>query len=180
MSLTVKVARAQATGRAMPGVGDPGPFGFIGSAIKKVAGIAKFIPGPIGWAAGAVSKFMPSGQTAAPRPVPSFPMQPPMTFAPTQLPQQPVPGIVGIGPSYEPTPATNGKIGSPAGYHVNESDYFLKDGTFVSAGSRWVKNRKRNPLNPKAASKAIGRIEQLKRATERFKRITIKKKCCNT
>ena len=80
-------------------------------------------------------------------------------------------------PAY-PTAAVP-QIGSPSGYHVNESDYFLKDGTFVEAGSRWVKNRKRNPLNPKAASKAIGRIESLKRATARFSRITIRKKCCD-
>ena len=189
MSLTVKLARARSAGVG-PGSGDPGLFGFIGSAIKKVAGVAKFIPGPIGWGATAVSKLMPSGaQAAIPRGrlpgeagAVGFPMQPPMTVAP----QQKVPGVIGIGQrlmpggqtGYEPiAPAADGKIGSPAGYHVNESDYFLKDGTFVPAGSRWVKNRKRNPLNPQAASKAIGRIEQLKRATDRFKRITIKKKC---
>jgi hypothetical protein len=191
MSLTVKVARARAAGTG-PGSGDPGLFGFLGSAIKKVAGIAKIIPGPIGFAAGAISKFLPNGGQVAPvlrarlpgqtGPI-SFPGAAPMTFAP----QQPTPGFAGLAKrlipggetGYEPIPATNGAIGSPAGYHVNESDYFLKDGTFVPAGSRWVKNRKRNPLNPKAASKAIGRIEQLKRATARFSRITIRKKCCD-
>ncbi len=178
MSLTVKVAQARASGRAMPGVGDPGLFGFIGKAIGKVAGIAKVLPGPIGWAAGAVSKLMPSGR----QPAPSFPMQPPMTFPPS-YPAPPGPGL-GMAPvqqqqQYPAAPPQGGQIGSPAGYHVNESDYFLKDGTFVPAGSRWVKNRKRNPLNPRAASKAIGRIESLKRATARFSRITIRKKCCN-
>ncbi len=181
MSLTVKVAQARASGRAMPGVGDPGLFGFIGKAIGKVASVAKVLPGPIGWAAGAVSKLMPSGGQPA-----AFPMQPPMTFAPQVAPQRPMPGLpfqqgtgTAVQPYQPPMPATNGAIGAPSGYHVNESDYFLKDGTFVPAGSRWVKNRKRNPLNPRAASKAIGRIESLKRATARFSRITIRKKCCN-
>jgi len=185
MSLTVKVARARATGRAMPGVGDPGFFGTIGGIIGKVAGVAKALPGPIGWAGAAVSKLMPTSASRAP--TPSFPMQAPMTFAPQQLPQIPAPGPVAWGQRMIPggqtgmmdaPPQTNGKIGAPSGYHVNESDYFLKDGTFVPAGSRWVKNRKRNPLNPQAASKAIGRIESLKRATARFSRITIRKKCC--
>jgi hypothetical protein len=106
-----------------------------------------------------------------------------MTFAPQQ-PQIPAPGIPAAVQRFIPGGQTGmmpavatGGIGSPAGYHVNKSDYFLMDGTFVPAGSRWVKNRQRNPLNPRAASKAISRIEQLKRATARFSRITIRKKC---
>jgi hypothetical protein len=70
-------------------------------------------------------------------------------------------------------------IGSPAGYHTNKTAYFLKDGTFIPKESRWVKNRRRNPLNPRAASRAIGRLESLKKATARFSRITIRKKCCH-
>ena len=183
MSLMVKVARAQAMGRGMPGVGDPGPFGFIGKAISKVASIVKHVPGPIGWAAGAVSKFLPTKvQQIAP---PTFTSMP--AYAPPQMPVGlvPPPGfaapVTGMGPGagVMPTTVPQAAIGAPSGYHVNESDYFLKDGTFVPAGSRWVKNRKRNPLNPRAASKAISRIEQLKRATSRFSRITIRKKCCD-
>jgi len=166
----------------MPGIGDPGLFGTIGGLIGKVASVAKVIPGPIGWAGAAVSRVIGSSQPVPP-PVRSFaPVAPPTPFAPMQLPQQPTPGIVGFmqrgvpggQPGYEDVPA----IGSPAGYHVNKTSYFLKDGTFIPEGSRWVKNRHRNPLNPRAASRAIGRLESLKKATARFSRITIRKKCC--
>lgn len=54
-----------------------------------------------------------------------------------------------------PVPMT----GSSGGYHLNKSDYFLRDGTFVPKGTRWVKNRRRNPLNPRALSRAIARVD---------------------
>lgn len=54
--------------------------------------------------------------------------------------------------------ATNG-AGAPKGFHLNKSSYFLKDGTFIEKGSVWVKNRRRNPLNPRALRHAIGRID---------------------
>jgi hypothetical protein len=47
----------------------------------------------------------------------------------------------------------------PAGYHANKSSYFLMDGTFVPKGTRWVRNRRRNPANARALSRAIGRID---------------------
>lgn len=180
MSLTVKLARSRNAGRGMPGIGDPGLFGSIGSLVGKVAGIAKNIPGPIGWGASAVSKFLPQQQMVGQRPMP-FDIR--AGFQPQQLPQQPAPGIRAFAERMIPGGETGMQdappIGSPAGYHVNKTAYFLKDGTFIPEGSRWVKNRRRNPLNPRAASKAIGRLESLKKATARFSRITIKKKCCH-
>ena len=58
-------------------------------------------------------------------------------------------------------PSTNGAAGgSPGpGYHLNKSDYFLRDGTFVPKGTRWVKNRRRNAMNPKALTRAIQRVD---------------------
>ena len=47
----------------------------------------------------------------------------------------------------------------PKGYHANKSSYWLNDGTYVPKGSRWVKNRHRNPLNPRALRRAVGRID---------------------
>lgn len=179
MSLTVKVARSRNTGRGMPGVGDPGLFGFLGSAIGKVASVAKNIPGPIGWGATAVSKLTRQPVAAVP-PGPS--VWTPSGFQPLQLPQQPAPGFRAFGERLVPGGETGmmdaPPVGAPSGYHVNKTAYFLKDGTFIPAESRWVKNRRRNPLNPRAASKAIGRLESLKKATARFSRITIRKKCC--
>lgn len=46
-----------------------------------------------------------------------------------------------------------------SGYHLNRSSYFLRDGTFVPKGTRWVKNRKMNKANGRANDKAITRLE---------------------
>jgi len=67
-------------------------------------------------------------------------------------------------------------IGCAKGHHPNKSDYFLRDGTFVPAGSRCVKDRRRNPLNVRAASRAISRIASAKTATASLGRVTIRKK----
>ena len=64
-----------------------------------------------------------------------------------------------------------------AGYHPNKSDYFLKSGEFVPAGSRMVKNRKRNPANARATSRAISRVTGAKRYAASLSRISIRKKC---
>jgi len=74
----------------------------------------------------------------------------------------------------------NGNGGAPcvsAGYHPNKSDYFLKSGEFVPAGSRMVKNRKRNPANARATSRAISRVTGAKRYAASLSRISIRKKC---
>jgi len=63
------------------------------------------------------------------------------------------------------------------GYHPNKSDYFLMSGEFVPAGSRMVKNRKRNPANARATSRAISRIAGAKTYAKSLGRISIRKKC---
>jgi len=63
------------------------------------------------------------------------------------------------------------------GYHPNKSDYFLMSGEFVPAGSRMVKNRKRNPANARATSRAIGRIKGAKKYASALSAISIRKKC---
>jgi len=64
-----------------------------------------------------------------------------------------------------------------SGYHPNKSDYFLKSGEFVPAGTRMVKNRKRNPANARATSRAISRIAGAKTYAKSLGRISIRKKC---
>jgi len=71
--------------------------------------------------------------------------------------------------------AMNGTMG---GYHLNKSNYFLMSGEFVAAGTRWVKNRKRNPANARATSRAISRIGGAKKYTDSLSRISIRKKKC--
>jgi len=55
-------------------------------------------------------------------------------------------------------PSVNGGP-PPSGYHLNKADYFLRDGTFVPKGTRYVKNRRRDPLNPRALRNAIARVD---------------------
>ena len=74
--------------------------------------------------------------------VPSGPETPFVPSGPP-TPQQPIPLQMGACPS---------------GYHLNKTSYFLKDGTFVPARSKCVKNRRRNPLNPHALNRATSRL----------------------
>ncbi len=53
-------------------------------------------------------------------------------------------------------PATLGP-GCP-GYHANKSGHWTASG-YVPKGSKWVKNRRMNPLNPRAARRSIRRLQ---------------------
>ncbi len=167
MSLAVKAARAQKAG-------DPGFFGdigkFLGGAAKAVIGNIPIVSGIAGGIS-ALTSGRPSGVPALTRPAPARPggafgMRPrQQPLAPAQAAQRAIGGAVGTG------------LACPAGYKANKSDYHLKDGTFIAAGSRCVRIRRRNPLNVRAADRAIGRIESAKKATERLKRVTVRKVC---
>lgn len=49
--------------------------------------------------------------------------------------------------------------GAPSGYRLNKSGYFLKDGSYVAPGTKWVKIRRRNPANAKALRRSLSRVE---------------------
>jgi len=70
-----------------------------------------------------------------------------------------------------------GKASGWPGYHWNKSDYFLRSGEFVAAGTRSVRNRRRNPANARATSNSIQRIKGAKRYATSLSSITIRKKC---
>jgi len=102
--------------------------------------------------------------------------------------QIPVPGIRGMAEraftggatGFMDDPSMNGMMaGRPAvsGYHWNKSGYFLQSGEYVPAGSKMVKNRRRNPANPRATSNAITRIKGAKRYAKSLSSISIRKKC---
>ena len=198
MSMAVKVStNAQ---RSMPGIGyqgDPGIFGTLGKIAKGIAGgVSKLgIPG-ISGLAGGVSGILGgilgrktakgnqlgrAGQGIAPGAV--FDPRIITTFLPPRPQRQPVmqpgAGFRRAAERFLPGGATGMVAGGPpgAGYHLNKSDYFLKDGTFVAKGSVWVKNRRRNPLNPRALSRAMGRITSAKNASKMLGRISIRKTC---
>jgi len=63
------------------------------------------------------------------------------------------------------------------GYHWNKSGYFLLSGEYVYPGTKMVKNRRRNPANPRATSNAITRIKGAKRYAKSLSSISIRKKC---
>lgn len=66
--------------------------------------------------------------------------------------------------------------GGARGYHLNKSGYYTKGGNYVAPQSRWVKNRRRNPLNPRALSRSISRISSAKNAAKFLGRVTVRDK----
>lgn len=75
-------------------------------------------------------------------------------------------------------PPAGMKLACPGGFHPNKSSYHLRDGTFVPKGSKCVKNRRRNPLNPKALDRAMSRLQSAKKAAKKLSRVRIHKKKC--
>jgi len=180
MSAALKAAKMGSRGFRPGGTraqGDPGFFGSLG----RIAG-GLLLGGPVGAAATFLSETsgLPGGRGGVPIPV--------SRATPTSrgagrgfgggfpMPQLGGPGgfqgpgtTVARSPRFNPNdpgmrgtvvaPPSNGAMGQPKGFHVNKSSYFLIDGTFVPAGSRWVKNRRRNALNPRALRRAISRID---------------------
>jgi hypothetical protein len=166
MSLAVKTARATSQGGVGRGrtvsAGDPGLFGFLGGVVKTVGSL--ITGGPIAAARTAVAQVLPRSRPGVPS-VQVLPVPGPRGALQRLLPGGETGLMVGAA-----------GMGCPQGHHPNRSDYFLRDGSFVAKGTRCVKNRRRNPLNPRAASRAIARITSAKKATKMLGRITIRAK----
>jgi hypothetical protein len=177
--------------------GDPGILGSIGKFIGGVAGIAgKLIPGPIGMVAGGVSSLLtgagkplnPSVNVASIYGARGFtaPQDP-------QFPQLPYPLTAPIMPLGRGNTTQGGTAGGTdwnssaretsgtpcgRGYHYNKSGYYSQRYGWVAKGSVCVKNRKRNPLNPRAASRAMARLSSAKKAVKALNRISIREAGC--
>jgi len=193
MSLSLKTARAGGYTGSMPGIGtmgDPGLLGFLGRAAKTVLQNA---PGPIGGIARGISSVL-GKKRGRPSRLPQLPSSFRVALPPTTprlgaraaMPSivTPVPGAGGFMQRMLPGGKTGLQVVAPAtggppgpGYHLNKSSYFLLDGTFVPEQSRWVRNRRRNPFNPRALDRAMGRITSAKRGAAKLGRITIRKTC---
>lgn len=66
-----------------------------------------------------------------------------------------------------PVNQTNGI--KPRGYHVNRHGYYLASiATWVPAGTVYVPNRRRNPLNPRAMHRAMSRLISGKHAVRKL------------
>jgi len=202
MSASIKVAKrgqmvsygvmpGSGSQRAIPGgngyMGDPGIFGTLWGGIKGAVG--GVLGGPLGIVSGAISGALGeknSVLTATPRmPAPLVAPMLPRTLGiqatngarpPTW--QEKIQQIVPGGRTgYEAMTEEEHRAGkaSSMGYHWNKSGYFLKSGEWVSKGTKQVKNRRRNPLNPRALDRSISRITSAKRASKKLSRITVRK-----
>lgn len=157
--------------------GDPGLFSFLGKAVKGVTGIVSKLGIPIiSGAAGVVGGLL-GGGAKGPGITPTFaPGQMPLTFQ--GLPAtQPRGGVIAAGQRAFLGGQTGMGEGCAQGYRPNKSAYYVQGGQRVEPGTVCVKRRRMNPLNPRALSKAMRRIESAKRATTVLGRITIRKKC---
>jgi hypothetical protein len=85
-------------------------------------------------------------------------------------------GFVGTQTNYFPGGGTGSAPpqGDTRGYHLNKSGYYTKGGTYVAPRSKWVKNRRRNPLNPRALSRSISRISSAKNAAKFLGRVSVR------
>ncbi len=81
---------------------------------------------------------------------------------PTPVVQQANGGCPPLGVSGQAT------ILCASGCHPNKADYFRKGGAFIAKGTICVRNRRRNPLNPRALDRAISRIGSAQNAVAKL------------
>jgi len=182
----MKVAKANA-------MGDPGLFSFIGKAVGGIAKLAgSVLPGPIGSIAKVVGNVLVPAKPirlASQGSLPGVGITLPRAGTGVTFPvgaAAPYPGMVpSLFPSTGPSPG--GQFASPQpgvgcdrpGYHRNKTGYFTKRYGFIEKGSVCVKNRKRNPLNPRALSRSLARLTSAKRAVRCLADYSIRpKKAC--
>jgi hypothetical protein len=180
MSYAMKVSRASARG-------DPGLLGFIGKAVGTIGGL---LPGPAGAIAqgvgGVITKAGTPGNTGVKvlqtailtKQAPALPG----VGVPTgqQISGVNIGGTSGVtvGTIKQLAPpqfngVTSGSSSTAAGVaicalkgtHMNRTGYYTQQG-YVQAGTRCVKNRRRNPLNPRALSRAMSRIASAQKAVK--------------
>ncbi len=160
-------------------MGDPGLFSFLGKVARGVTGAVSKLGIPFVSGAAGIASGLLGGGRVGPGITPLFQPggRPPLMQSRFQGGGQvPAPGVAGFMQRAIPGGAT-GMEGCGNGTRPNKSGYWLKGGQFVAPGSVCVKRRRMNPLNPRALSKAMRRIESAKRATTVLNRITIRKKC---
>lgn len=143
-------------------------FKKLGKIVGKVAKVAQFVPGPIGIAGKVASKVLPVTKVVAAGGLAAAVGRTAVTRAASKLPALPMspvgrtlPGIGSIAKS---------AAGTAAGVAVYDAA-----GNFL--GNR-KKSRRVNPLNYKALTRALRRVEKAKHLQKRLSNITIRKKEC--
>lgn len=194
MSASIKGSKLRNTATGMPGVGsvrplpagmyrgDPGFFGDLWGGIKGAA-TGLVTGGPLGAIGGAIGGF--TGASRDPRPPSLPPMLNPRQGAPTgvrvggMLPGGSKPyAALDYGTNGDDPARRAGRASGTPGYHWNKSGYFLKSGQWVAPGTKEVKNRRMNPLNPRAVKSSMRRIGRAKTAAKDLSRVTIRAKKC--
>ena len=205
MSRAIKQARAMYQGdrgyaRAMPGTGyargDPGLFGSLFGGFKKALGLTSIIPGPGGLISRGLSailggKAQRRQQAAAARMATQAERRAAGAghyagLGPTAV--EPVPGLRGLAQRLIPGGATGLQVPGeaigarvPQGYHLNKSSYWRGAGgqnpEWIPRETIFVRNRKRNPLNPRAWDRAFGRLKSAQNFKKKMGRITIREVC---
>lgn len=167
-------------------MGDPGLFGFlgnIGKSILKVGG---------GVVSGVLTGGLPGGLAGGLQAAGVVPSQRPTIkqatstarMFPTAIQSRTPPPLalqsgsgVYVGPGgaavgkYNMAPTSSAPSASGtaiatcgvAGHHLNKSGYFTHSG-YVAPKSKCVRNRRRNPLNPRALSRAMSRVASAQKA----------------
>jgi len=203
MSIAIKTARMQTarSGVVLPGVGDPGFFGdLFGKAVSIGRGaLTGGVSGAINAALGrkgattTVSNgtiFTGSGTSFQQQPT-GQPPRPAGIDINLPFHGEPGAGVTFFGPSGGggggTAVAMNGNgvtLACQKGFHPNKTGYFVKGdcrtgtgGGFIEKGTKCVRDRRRNSLNPRALDRAMGRITSAKLKEAKLKRITIRKKC---
>ena len=99
---------------------------------------------------------------------------PPGDLPPPLPPLQPQPTLGGCPPRAGVAAA----VLCPAGCHPNKADYFLRSGAFIAKGTKCVRNRRRNPLNPRALDRAAGRLRSAQRVGRFLAKVKVPKGRC--
>lgn len=190
-------------GKAISGVAKvasfiPGPIGMIGGAVSGATGSRSTVvsqrpsPGTV-MTAGSIPSMSGLPGVGSPPLIPSsvFPISiggsrginigtaPTLTgpggqpFGAGGLPYAPV------GPTTGALVGTGAHTPCARGYHYNRTGYFTKKYGYIEPGSVCVRNRRRNPLNPRALSRAMARLASAKKATRCLARYSIReRKAC--
>lgn len=161
-----------------------GPGGAITAGIADVAGrltaprVSTTNPGGI--VGTAVTRLV-----SQPSPAVGPGMPPMLPQLPTQVDSTRTSGIslfpggpmVGTQTTYSSPAAGHPGQGCGKGYHLNKTGYYTRQG-YVAPGTRCVKNRRRNPLNPRALSRSISRISSAKNAAKFLSRVSVRERGC--
>lgn len=190
-----KIPGVKRLASAIPGVGlISTAAGLIGGGVAIAKGIKKQRAGRLAIPGASTLPMLPPGIDESGM-IQESPM--PGTGIQVQFPQLPFGtggGGIQIGQFQQPY----AQPGAPTGQqlvrcgtgaavkpsHLNKSGYFVfrrpvagYGPTYVPAGSRCVANRRMNPLNPRALSKAMTRLTSAKRAAKMIGRISVRSGC---